>query len=109
MRGDEAIAGAHPPACLSGGWKGARGEVDELDRDIYTAIVRTPTPALDGPLRQLSRAADHGVLWFGVTAVLSLVGGHRGRRAARNGLVALAAASLLANLGLEIGRPASPS
>lgn len=97
------------PPSLSAGWSEILREIDELDGGIYAAIARTPTPALDRPLRRLSRAADHGVLWLGVAGVLSLAGGRRGRRAAQNGVLAIAASSLLVNLGLKLaGRRARP-
>ncbi|MBS1878229.1 MAG: phosphatase PAP2 family protein [Actinobacteria bacterium] len=46
----------------------------------------------------LSRAADHGKLWFGAAGALALLGGGRGRAAARRGLVSLGIASAVANL-----------
>jgi YegS/Rv2252/BmrU family lipid kinase len=44
----------------------------------------------------LSRSADHGLLWLGVAALLAALPG-TGTRAARRGLLSLAAASALAN------------
>ena len=49
-------------------------------------------------MRRLSRAADHGKLWFATAAALALLGGPSGRLAARRGLVALGIASGVANL-----------
>jgi membrane-associated phospholipid phosphatase len=49
-------------------------------------------------MRDLSRAADQGKLWFATAAALALLGGPRGRLAARKGLVSLGIASALANL-----------
>ncbi|KIM16149.1 hypothetical protein QV65_16625, partial [Rhodococcus erythropolis] len=51
---------------------------------------------LDPTMRFLSRAADHGVLWMVVAALLAMIGG-RPRRAAARGLLALAGSSALAN------------
>ncbi|WP_051637382.1 bifunctional phosphatase PAP2/diacylglycerol kinase family protein [Rhodococcus sp. UNC363MFTsu5.1] len=56
--------------------------------------------ASDRGLRALSRAADHGVLWFGITAGLFAIGG-RPRRAAVRGLLALGASSALTNAVLK--------
>lgn len=52
----------------------------------------------------LSRAADHGKLWFGTAAAFSISGGPRERRAAREGIRALALASAFTNL---IGKPST--
>jgi len=109
MRSDEADPCSRTPTCLPVGWKGFLREVDKLDRDIYAAIGRTPASSLDKPLRLVSSVADHGLLWFGVSAVLSFAGGQQGRRAAGRGLAALASASLIANLVLKFaGRRARP-
>lgn len=73
-------------------------EAKALDNAIYGAIAASDTPALDSAMRRLSRAADHGKLWFGTAASLALLGGHGGRLAARRGLVSLGIASGFANL-----------
>ena len=61
-------------------------------------------------MRRLSGAADHGKLWFATAAALALLGGPKGRHAARRGLVALGVASGFANLVAKPlggrGRPA---
>jgi membrane-associated phospholipid phosphatase len=64
-------------------------------------VARTPTAALDGPVRQLSGAADRSRLWFGIAAAVALVGGRRGRRAALEGVVAIAVTSATVNLGVK--------
>jgi hypothetical protein len=46
-------------------------ELGTLDRAVYQAVAATSTPVLDGHFRQLSRAADHSVLWLGMAAVLA--------------------------------------
>ncbi len=69
-----------------------------LDNAIYGAIAASDTPALDSAIRRLSRTADHGKLWFGTAASLALLGGPRGRLAARRGLASLGIASGFANL-----------
>jgi len=69
-----------------------------LDREL---AVRTDTLRLgrtaDAALRDLSKLADHSVLWVGVGAVLAATG-PTGRRAALRGTATLVAASAVANL-----------
>ncbi|NLE80420.1 MAG: phosphatase PAP2 family protein [Rhodococcus sp.] len=50
----------------------------------------------DRVLQALSRAADHGLLWWAVAGVLTLIGG-RPRRGAVRGLLSLLCASAVAN------------
>jgi membrane-associated phospholipid phosphatase len=76
----------------------ALARAGSLDASVYSWIAATETPALDGAMRGLSRAADHGKLWFASAAALSIFGGERGPLAARQGLTALALASASANL-----------
>jgi undecaprenyl-diphosphatase len=73
-------------------------EAKAADAAIYAAIAASETPELDTAMRRLSRAADHGKLWFATAAALALLGGPGGRLAARKGLVSLAIASAVANL-----------
>jgi membrane-associated phospholipid phosphatase len=76
-------------------------ELGAVDRAVYEAVARTPTATLDGPVRQLSGAADKSRLWFGIAAAVALVGGGRGRRAALEGGVAIAVTSATVNLGVK--------
>jgi undecaprenyl-diphosphatase len=76
-------------------------ELGAVDRAVYEAVARTPTATLDGPVRQLSGAADKSRLWFGIAAAVALVGGGRGRRAALEGVVAIAVTSATVNLGVK--------
>jgi undecaprenyl-diphosphatase len=85
-----------PPA--PDGWS---AEVDGLDLAVYLAIAETPTPRLDRVFRRLSRAADGSKLWIAIAAVLATVGGGRGRRAARHGLVSIGVTSAVVNLLLK--------
>jgi undecaprenyl-diphosphatase len=73
-------------------------EAKAVDNTIYLAIADSDTPKLDSAMRRLSRAADHGKLWFATAAALTLLGGPGGRLAARRGLVSLGIASGFANL-----------
>jgi membrane-associated phospholipid phosphatase len=74
-----------------------RAQVDGLDRAVFRAIAAAPTPSLDREFTRLSRAANRSVLWMAVAAVLAC-GGPRGRRAAVDGLAAIAATSTVVNL-----------
>lgn len=75
-----------------------RRQLHRADVWAYAEVARLHTPLWDRELRQLTRAADHGRLWFGVAAVLAL-SGRRG--AARDGIVALAVASAVTNALLK--------
>jgi membrane-associated phospholipid phosphatase len=79
----------------------SREELSRLDLAVYAAIAATPTPVLDVAFRRLSRAADYSRLWFGSSAVLFVLGGERGRRAAANGLASIALSSSVVNLLLK--------
>jgi membrane-associated phospholipid phosphatase len=93
-RGVEARRPASP-------WAAALRELGAVDRAVYQAVARTPTASLDGPVRRLSRVADHSRLWLGIAAVVALLGGRRGRRAALEGVVSIGVTSATVNLGLK--------
>jgi membrane-associated phospholipid phosphatase len=76
-------------------------ELGAVDRAVYEAVARTPTATLDGPVRQLSGAADNSRLWLGIAAVVAVAGGRRGRRAALEGVVAIGVTSAAVNLGVK--------
>lgn len=80
-----------------------------LDLAVYRAIAATPTPTLDQPLRRLSVIATRSKLWLGMAAVMAVVGGPKGRRAALTGTAALAINSAAVNLAAKVwirrGRP----
>ena len=80
---------------------GVLAEVSRLDEAAYRAIAETPTPTLDTALRRLSRAADKSRLWIGTAAVMAVVGGSRGRRAALAGVAAIGVTSAVVNLGFK--------
>ena len=85
------------------------GQLAAVDRAVYDAIAATPTPALDGPLRKLSRAADKSRIWLALAAVMAVTGGPAGRRAAVRGTLAIGATSALVNLAIKpIGHRARP-
>jgi membrane-associated phospholipid phosphatase len=80
---------------------GVRAELSGLDRHVYEAVARTRTPGLDGPIRQLSQAANRSVLWAVVAVLLAAGGGRRGRRAAARGMVSIGVTSAFCNLALK--------
>ena len=80
---------------------GGLRELGAVDRAIYSAVAATPTPSLDEPLRRLSNAANHSVLWLAVAGGLSLAGGATGRRAAVRGTMAIGVTSALVNLAVK--------
>jgi membrane-associated phospholipid phosphatase len=73
-------------------------DLARIDLAAYRAIASTPTPTLDGPLRRLSDVATRSKLWLGIAGAMALVGGTIGRRAALNGIVAVAVDSAVVNL-----------
>ena len=79
-------------------WSTALRELGAVDRATYEAIAQTPTPSLDDPIRRLSNAANNSRLWLGIAAALAVLGGHRGRRAALEGVVAIGVTSATVNL-----------
>ena len=76
-------------------------QLGAVDRAMYQAIASTPTPALDEPLRRLSRAADNSRLWLATAGMLAVAGGPRGRRAAVRGVLAIGATSAFVNLAVK--------
>lgn len=82
----------------------------EVDQAVYTAIARTPTPALDQEMSTLSSAANYSRLWMASAAALALVGGRPGRRAAVQGLTSVAVTSAVVNLVVKrVGRRQRPN
>jgi undecaprenyl-diphosphatase len=82
-------------------WAEALRELGAVDRAVYQAVARTPTPALDRPFRRLSNAANYSRLWLGIAAAIALTGGKRGRRAALEGVLAVGVTSATINLGIK--------
>ena len=73
-------------------------EIAALDRALYRAVAESSTPSLDAGMRAMSRAADKSALWLGAAGVIALMGGDAGRRAAVDGVLALAVASVTVNI-----------
>jgi membrane-associated phospholipid phosphatase len=76
-------------------------DAERVDVALYATIAQTPTPALDRTMARLSHAADYSRLSLASAAVLAAIGGSRGRRAAANGLAAVAVTASLVNLGIK--------
>ena len=82
-------------------WVEGLRELGAVDRAVYEAVARTPTAALDGPVRRLSDAANYSRVWLAIAAVIAVAGGRRGRRAALEGVVSVAVTSATVNLGMK--------
>jgi membrane-associated phospholipid phosphatase len=88
---------------------GVLAEADRLDTAVYVAIASTPTPSLDRAMRTLASAADYSRLSIATAAIMAVLGGRRGRRAAFEGLAAVSATSAVVNLVIKpIGRRRRP-
>jgi membrane-associated phospholipid phosphatase len=72
------------------------------DRAAYRALARLSTPALDAPLRTVSDAANYSRPWFAVAALLALLGGRGGRRAAICGVAAIGVSSFVVNQPMKL-------
>jgi hypothetical protein len=80
-------------------WLGeVRGLVDAVDQAVYDTVADTPTPRLDRLLVGVSTAANYSRL---CAAVVAVVGGPAGRRAARQGVLSIAFTSAVTNLVLK--------
>ena len=73
----------------------------EVDDAVYSAIAHTPTPTLDRGMSSLSHAANYSRIWMASAAVLALVGGRGGRRAALEGMTSVAVTSAVVNLAVK--------
>jgi membrane-associated phospholipid phosphatase len=84
-------------------------EATRVDQAVYAAVADTPTPRLDQIMRRVSSAADYSRLSMSCAAVLALLGGRRGRRAAGWGLCSVGVTSAVVNLVLKpVGRRERP-
>lgn len=64
-------------------------------------LATTGRSKLDPLIGLLSDFASYSRLWLGIAGGLALLGGNQGRRAAARGLLAVGAASVVANLGVK--------
>ena len=95
----------HEPPSTLRALREVLGDLRSVDHAVYAAIAATPTPSLDVPLRRLSTAANYSRIWLAIAALLALVGGRTGRRAAFTGAASIGVTSAAVNLGLKgVGR-----
>ncbi|MBO1331096.1 bifunctional phosphatase PAP2/diacylglycerol kinase family protein [Streptomyces sp. VRA16 Mangrove soil] len=86
-----------------------RGRLAGLDRRVFEFAAGSNWPGAERVLPRLSRAANHGVLWFAIGGALAVSGSPRARRAAVRGIASLAVASATINtLGKRSVRRARP-
>lgn len=78
-----------------------RALVDATDIAACDAIAGTATPRLDRVFVGVSNAANFSRLWLVTAAAAAVVGGGRGRRAAGQGVLAIALTSAVTNLILK--------
>jgi undecaprenyl-diphosphatase len=76
-----------PARCLG-------GDLQRLDRRLMQQALQVRSPALDGALVRLTRAASYSRLWLVIAAGLAAAGR---RRAAGRGVTAIAIAATVAN------------
>ncbi|MGW0822624.1 phosphatase PAP2 family protein [Streptomyces sp. NPDC002845] len=67
------------------------------DFSLFEAVAARHWPGGDAVLPRLSRAANHGVLWFATAAAIAATRSPRARRAAARGVASLALASATIN------------
>ncbi len=73
----------------------------QADAALYSAVAQTSTPALDNSMARLSKAANYSRLSIASAALLSLLGGRRGRHAAAYGLASVTVTATVVNLTVK--------
>ncbi len=86
------------PSRETGTLADVRALVDTTDQAVFDAVADASTPHLDRLLVSLSNAANYSRLWMLSAAALATLGGAPGRRAACQGLLAVAVTSAMTNL-----------
>jgi undecaprenyl-diphosphatase len=76
-------------------------DADRIDEALYAAIAGTATPTLDRAMSRLSHAANYSRLSIVSAAVLALIGGPTGRRAATSGLASVGLTSGVVNIAVK--------
>ena len=77
------------------------GELNQLDKAVYGAVAKSPTPTLDSGLRRLSDAANYSRISGGISVALAVFGGVAGRRAALRGMVSIGVTSAVLNAAIK--------
>ncbi len=75
--------------------------LDALDAALYEMVAATPTRPLDAPLRGLTTSANRSVLWLAGATLLARSPEAPRRRAAMEGVLAIAATSATINGALK--------
>lgn len=68
-----------------------------IDCALFDRVASAHTPLLDRTLPRLSIAANNSVLWMVASALLTALGGRRGKRAALRGMGSIGITSLFVN------------
>lgn len=79
----------------------ARAALRAVDQAVFDAVTGTSTPVLDRVLVRVSGAADYSRVWLVTAGAVAVLGGLRGRRAACQGVLAVALASAVTNAVLK--------
>jgi membrane-associated phospholipid phosphatase len=74
-------------------WRG----LQHLDERLMRCLRRSRSGATDRSLVAITRAANYSRLWLAIAGGLAAFGGRGGRRAAEQGLIAVAIAAIVAN------------
>jgi undecaprenyl-diphosphatase len=77
------------------------GALDQWDRRLFHRLTHRERRVIDRGLQRLSHSANRSVLWLAIAALIALLGGRRGRRAALRGVISIAITSTLVNLPLK--------
>lgn len=84
-------------------------DLAEIDRRAFERVASARLRGLEFVLPRLSKSADHGVLWFGLAAILGLTGIPALRRGSLRGVIAVGLASPSINLvGKQLFRRRRP-
>ena len=75
--------------------------VRALDRNLFEWVAQRRAPGLDRTLPQLSLAASYSRLWMAIAALIAVFCQRRGRRAAAEGMIAIAVTSAVANMAVK--------
>lgn len=75
---------------------GVRSQLRTLDRALFVTVARHHDAVLDAFAPRVTTSANHGVLWYAVSAAMTATG-PTGRQAARAGLISMGLASAVAN------------
>src|ERR1700682_2569643 len=75
--------------------------LDAWDRWLFQRLTRRERRVIDRGLKRLSNSANRSVLWLAIAALIAIIGGRRGRRAALRGVISIGITSTLVNLPLK--------